>query len=236
MAASVPDLVVRTSGAEYIGEPFPEPGARVRLRPDGGPPWLVVEFGVEGVLVPSWPIRLWEVTEVEPAPEAEQISTRATRAVAFTVVRELDAWRVFGPQGQSVAWLLDCLALLTRDDVLALADALRGEPAESNERLTDRRFRRPGRSYIGLDGPSQTALELAHQAVLRAARDRDPSALAFDPVDGVDVLANPDWTNAAQAVARAVIGFVEAPADAALLILAWKSRFGDPPAVARGDE
>ena len=70
----------------------------------------------------EWPCRLFEVEAVgETQPDSSY--ENKVKGVAFRVVRELDAHRVFGPQGEYVAALIERVGRLTDAETDQLAAA-----------------------------------------------------------------------------------------------------------------
>lgn len=217
----------------FVGEPFPRPGVRVRLRADP-PPWMVVGREV-GRLLTAWPFRLWSVSDIDRNP-AQSPGDEYTQVSAFTVVEELDAWITFGNLGWRVASILDRAELLDVDDVAALAEAV--TPADESDaynqahvRWADAVARPDGQGNLASAGWGYYD---AYRAVERAARKLDdPQAFAYDTVDGVWFLTG-NWQKAAHAAMYAVMAFgspslLANQEEVELLSTAWRSRFGEPP-------
>ena len=76
----------------------------------------------ESLVGGSWPCRLFEVEPVgELITEAEH--PYKVGAHAWRVVREIEAWRALGPNGEAVAALIERAGHLTLDEAGRLADA-----------------------------------------------------------------------------------------------------------------
>ena len=116
----------RTGTVDYAaalasGEPLPE------LSGDGGfpgPGWYHLATVPTECVGMSWPCRLFEV---EPVGDVLMASAHPHKigATAVRVLREIEAHRVFGPQGVQVAALIERCATLTADEVSRL-NAARG--------------------------------------------------------------------------------------------------------------
>ena len=90
-----------------------------------GPKWLHMATVPTECVGMSWPCRLFEV---EPADDLGEDRPRHEHKIGATAVRvlaEIEAHRVFGPQGVQVAALLELCATLTADEVSRL-NAARG--------------------------------------------------------------------------------------------------------------
>jgi hypothetical protein len=100
----------------------------------------------------SWPARLFEV---EGEPVAEEGSKRGF--VTLKVIREVEAWKVFGPNGEAVARLIEQAKTLTWEQVEALTAA----------------------PYTAWDTAWDTARDAASYAARGAARDAARDAASY---------------------------------------------------------
>jgi hypothetical protein len=213
-------LQTPVSERDFAGAPYPQPGVRVRGT-GGNPPWLVVVHYIDRMGVSRWPVRLWRVTDIEAAPPGSQVSDRYTRAISVRIVEQLPAWLLFGDHGYEVTRVIDAAGRLEDEDVTVLA-AARAHAAGHVYAEAWRRWQAQARS----GSPVGCALILVHQAVDRSARRSEPSLFRYDPVDGVDVLADRTWVAAKAACLEAALGLgaphLVAPAEQALLTQAWR--------------
>jgi hypothetical protein len=99
--------------------------------PGRGPPWIVVAHSLSSVVVARWPGRLWRVKVVEAATARDQKRTGGpprpgagyTRAIAVEILREEDAWTLFGARGRNLVPVFDAAAALDREQALRLGSA-----------------------------------------------------------------------------------------------------------------
>jgi len=220
-------LATHPDGTGFIGEPYPFPGAEIQRRPDERR-WLVVDHVWDVINLPAWPIRVWRVTDVVPAPAEEQVAPWYTRASALRIVEELDAWRVFGEHGWKVAAIIERSAAIDRDDAAALANGREDGAGDAYNRAWET-WRQRGPAH---GSPIGRGLILVDRAVQRAAKAIDLSLFKFDPVDQVDVLNDRTWIRASHACLEAALAF-GAPdlvprADAGVMTAAWRARFNSP--------
>jgi hypothetical protein len=213
-------LQTPVSERDFAGAPYPQPGVRVRGT-GSNPPWLVVVHYIDRMGVSRWPVRLWRVTDIEAAPPGSQVSDWYTRAISVRIVEELPAWLLFGDHGYEATRVIDAAGRLEDEDVTVLA-AARADAAGHVYAEAWRRWQAQARS----GSPVGCALILVHQAVDRSARRSEPSLFRYDPVDGVDVLADRTWVAAKAACLEAALGLgaphLVAPAEQALLTQAWR--------------
>jgi hypothetical protein len=213
-------LQTPVSERDFAGAPYPQPGVRVRGT-GGNPPWLVVVHYIDRMGVSRWPVRLWRVTDIEAAPPGSRVSDWYTRAISVRIVEELPAWLLFGDHGYEVTRVIDAAGRLEDEDVTVLA-AARADAAGHVYAEAWRRWQAQARS----GSPVGCALILVHQAVDRSARRSEPSLFRYDPVDGVDVLADRTWVAAKAACLEAALGLgaphLVAPVEQALLTQAWR--------------
>jgi hypothetical protein len=207
----------------FSGRPYPAPGVRVVSRHGDAPPYLVVEERLDNVLVLEWPIRLWRVTAIDAA--ADQVAGSGyVRATAFTVVEEVDARVVFGPNGAEVAAIVDRASRLSADEAGLLAAAHDPGSAAIVDRAWDRFLAvvdRRGRRSLSPVGPGLTLVE---RGVIAAA-SLAGAAFELDEEDGVEVLADPTWQAARHAAMSATLA-VGAPqlldeAERQVLVAPW---------------
>jgi len=221
---------VMISDKDFRGRPYPRPGVVVRRRMFARG-WLVVDHDIETAIVGAWPIQLWLVRDVRPAPPKNQPTSRRwyTRAESAFIVEELPNWLVFGEHGQPVARILDQVGSLTEADVEALA-AARHPQAEAAYRDAWSRWT-PSSPRAGC--PVGHGLRRIDQAVIDAAKAsglRNLFTRTEDFDDGVDELTEPSWVAAASACLEAALGS-GAPGlvderERQALTQAWVSRFG----------
>jgi hypothetical protein len=104
------------AGALASGEPLPELSGAVAFP---GPGWYHLATVPTECVGMSWPCRLFEV---EPVGDVLMASAHPHKigATAVRVLREIEAHRVFGPQGVQVAALIERCVTLTADDVRRL--------------------------------------------------------------------------------------------------------------------
>lgn len=100
------------AGALATGEPLPE------LSGDGAFPgcgWYHLATVPTGCVGMEWPCRLFEV---EPVGQVQRATEHPHKigCTSVRVLREVQAHRVFGPQGAQVVALIDRAARLTRDE------------------------------------------------------------------------------------------------------------------------
>ena len=91
------------------GEPLPELPGDVQFP---GPGWYHLATVPTECVGMSWPCRLFEV---EPVGDVfmDNAHPRKIGARSVLVVREIEAHRVFGPQGEQVAALIECCRTLS---------------------------------------------------------------------------------------------------------------------------
>ena len=223
-----------TDDGEFRGHPFPRPGARVMVR-DGGLQFIQLASRPDRVGTQRWPIRLWSVTDIEPASE----NTRGGRqrpdsapvfALAFTVAEELEPWVVFGPDGWRVAAVIERAQAIGAQDAIVLAKNTPPDTADTYRRVVMRylatRAGNDGGGFVG-SGP-----RLAYDAIQEIAQRVDPSALTYDHEDGWS-LADNEWRGAAHAFMYASVAFgcreLLDSDDREQLAAAWRSMYPDPP-------
>jgi hypothetical protein len=104
------------AGALASGEPLPELSGAVAFP---GPGWYHLATVPTECGGMSWPCRLFEV---EPVGDVLMASAHPHKigATAVRVLREIEAHRVFGPQGVQVAACIERCATLTADEVSRL--------------------------------------------------------------------------------------------------------------------
>lgn len=94
-----------------------------------GPPWIVVDRDVSGIIVPNWPGRLWRVRVLEAASRRDQLPVggpplphaRYVRAISVEVLQEQDPASLFGAAGRDVARVLSAALELDRGRAEMLA-------------------------------------------------------------------------------------------------------------------
>lgn len=219
-------LQAPVSEHDFAGSPYPQPGVRVRGT-GGNPPWLVVDHYIDRMIVNRWPVRLWRVTDIEAAPPESQVSEWYTRAISVRIVEELPAWLLFGDHGDEVTSIIDAAGQLGHEDVTVLA-AARPDAAGHIYAEAWRRWQPQARS----GSPVGYALILVHHAVEQSARRSGLSVFRYDPVDGVDVLADRTWAAAEAACVEAALGLgaphLVDPTEQALLTQAWRRWLAAP--------
>ncbi|KKL46703.1 hypothetical protein LCGC14_2342960, partial [marine sediment metagenome] len=102
-----------------------EAGRRVRPKPHSGDRKLCGEGTLhaspsppEAMRYGKWPCRLFEVEGTPFIQDTDKAGFRQLR-----VKQELDAWRVFGPNGRHVEAVLERIAVCTPDEIDRLAAA-----------------------------------------------------------------------------------------------------------------
>jgi hypothetical protein len=205
----------------FEGPPYPAPGARVRGT-GGNPPWLVVDHYIDGIVVNQWPVRLWRVADIEPAPPESQVGDWYTRVISVGIVEEVPAWLLFGDHGYEVTRVIDAAARLEGGDAMSLA-AARPETAGQIYAESWRRWL----PHVPSGSPVGHALLLIHQAVERSARRTGLPLFRYDTIDEVEVLADSTWVAAGRACLEAALGLgaphLVDPTEQALLTQAWRS-------------
>ena len=84
-------------------------------------PWIVLLHSLQDVVVTDWPGILWEA-EVVDALDPQGHTGDYTRCVAVRLMRRLPPHTLFGPDGEGVAWVIECARNLTPEDAEILAD------------------------------------------------------------------------------------------------------------------
>jgi hypothetical protein len=108
----------------------------------------------------SWPCRLWEVTGDSVDHKEHKHGFRS-----LTVVGEIEAWRALGPNGSSVATLIERASGITADQAKAL-DAARGAARDAT-----RGAARVAARVAARDAARGAAGVAARDAAWGAARD-----------------------------------------------------------------
>jgi len=219
-------LKTPVSEHDFAGSPYPQPGVRVRGT-GGNPPWLVVDHYIDRIIVDRWPVRLWRVADIEAAPPGSQVSEWYTRAISVVIAEELPAWLLFGDHGYEVTSIIDRASRLDDEDVTILASA-RPDTAGQIYAEAWGRWQPQARSGSPVGG----ALMLVHHAVEQSALRCGLSLFRYDPVDGVDILADRTWVAAEGACLEAALGLgaphlVDAT-EQAVLTQAWRRWLAAP--------
>jgi len=231
-----------------------QPGEVVAMPVAGEPPWIVVCFDLDQVLVAHWPGRLLQVKlelpinpEVAAAVEAtnaEISSDRWCRAHAVEVLAELDPSTLFGSHGAAMLPVLEVAEHLDEVTVAALAAARDPEASAAYQRV----WNRWGADEIddvtlfdlGRDGgsPVGRGLLMVEDLVNLSAKST-PEASHYgradpDDPDGEELILEPRWHQAGLALIEAALalGAPEvAGGEASILLRAWHIVF---PAAVRG--
>jgi len=171
-------------------------GAKVR-NPDGGPPWIVVDHGLESIVVSKWPGKLWKVEILKAAKEQPNESANYTRAVAVRVIEELPPAVLFGPHGDAV------LEVIERARSATLRHALHPEAREIYSRAWNR--------WLGTSHQD-------HRDTLAVSPGRSPIGAGFTVIysvlssratfvvdDDGDATLTPEWAAVADAFLHAAM-------------------------------
>lgn len=227
---------------EFLGVPYPAVGVRVvfdierlfaareRLldapvdRRATGEDGLVVHEDPMAVL--TLPDRLWRVDDLKGEVRiALAPGSRWLRCQSLTVVEELPAWLVMGPQGDLVAQVIDRARSLTDEQARAIAAM---DPADEQRlvRAVWDRWLLNNRS----GSPVGCGLITLNDAVTQAARLTSPDLFGWDDEDGVEVLTDLAWQQAGAAAGAAALavgapGFVDGEENRTLA-LRWASVVG----------
>jgi hypothetical protein len=181
-----------------------------------------VDHYLDRIVLPSWPVRLWRVGNLESAGPENQISDWYTRVLSVEILEELAAWILFAPQGFEVAKIIEAAGRLDAEAVELLAAT---RPDDAGRIYGEAWSRWEAQSNWG--SPLGYGLIEIHHAVYGSARRVGPQLFRYDPVDGVDVLADPKWVVAEAACLEAALG-LGAPHlldddGRAVLTQAWQS-------------
>ena len=225
-----------------------QPGEVVAMPVVGKPPWIVVCFDLDEVLVAHWPGRLLQVTLEPPsspeiaaaveATNAEVRSDRWCRAHAVEVLAELDPSTLFGPQGAAMLPVLEVAEHLDEATVTALAAARDPEASAAYQRVWNR-WGADGIDDVtlldlGRDGgsPVGRGLLVVDDLVNQRAR-AVPGASHFgridpDDPDSEELILEPSWHQAGLALIEAALA-LGAPGlagdEASVLLRAWGAVF-----------
>ena len=227
-----------------------QPGEVVAMPVVGEPPWIVVCFDFDQVLVAHWPGRLLQV-KLEPpsspeiaaavkATNAELCSDRWCRAHSVEVLAELDPSTLFGPHGAALLPVLEVAERLNEATVAALAAARDPEASAAYQRV----WNRWGANEIddvtlldlGRDGgsPVGRGLLVVDDLVNQSAKSTPgPSHYGRtdpDDPDSVELILEPNWHQAGLALIEAALA-LGAPGvsgeDAAILLRSWSTVFSN---------
>lgn len=225
-----------------------QPGEVVAMPVAGEPPWIVVCFDLDEVLVAHWPGRLLQVKLEQPsspeiaaaveATNAEVRSDRWCRAHAVEILAELDPSTLFGPHGAAMLPVLEVAEHLDEATVTALAAARDPEASAAYQRVWNR-WGADGIDDLtlldpGRDGgsPVGRGLLVVDDLVNQSAKST-PGASHYgrtdpDDPDSVELILAPGWHSAGLALIEAALA-LGAPGvageDAAILFRAWSTVF-----------
>jgi hypothetical protein len=150
------------------------------------------------------------------------------RYKAFTVEEELPSWMIFGRHGAAVVGVIEQAEQLSTYQVASLARLDGSKEAQVYAQVWSRHAanRQSGR-LLGSRG-----LSPVFDAVERAARHSGPSnTFACDPIDEVEVLADPAWIEASHAALAAAMGLGAPEAcsthERTILLTRWLTVLGD---------
>ena len=195
-------------------------GAVLRLA-DRGPPWIVVDFALDRIIVANWPGRLWRVRVIEAASARDQRQAggqpnhQATylRAIAVEILSEQSPAVLFGPHGSNLISLFEQAASLNSQTAQRLA-AARSDAAPAAYDRVMRRWAQAAQVAVwedNLDGvlkigggsPINGGLATLHRVVFeRAISIGGPDAIAHD---GEAVTLNEPWATAAKVASDAAL-------------------------------
>ncbi len=225
-----------------------QPGEVVAMPVVGKPPWIVVCFDFDQVLVSHWPGRQLRV-KLEPpsspeiaaavkATNAEFCSDGWCRAHSVVVLAELDPSTLFGPHGAALLPVFEVAERLNEATVEALAAARDPEASAAYQRV----WNRWGATEIddvtlldlGRDGgsPVGRGLLIVDDLVNQRAR-AVPGASHFgridpDDPDSEELILEPSWHQAGLALIEAALA-LGAPGlagdEASVLLRAWGAVF-----------
>ncbi len=169
------------------GEPLPE------LTGDGefpGNTWYHAATVPTECVGMSWPCRLFEVEPVGDVHRDEK-HPHKVGARSLRVLREVEAHRVFGPQGEQVAALIERVKTLTPEEARRL-DAERDAAREWARYVASRAARHAAR-YATRYAASDAARRAAWYATRYAASDAAGALLVRDliPTEQYDILTGP---------------------------------------------
>jgi hypothetical protein len=108
-----------------------KPGQRLEVR-GPRPPWIVVNHGLESVIIARWPGSLWKVEITRALSARELAALRAyqlvpnagyTRAAVVTVLEQMPLTAFFGFHGAEVCTVIDAVDALTLERATQLAGA-----------------------------------------------------------------------------------------------------------------
>ncbi len=208
-----------TGAAQWLpanGEPIPEGGWLVEHPNPGKVGGVDEAFYLSASTVPtncpnfSWPGRLLLVEPVGAMWNPQPYSLPCKRAAnAWRVIKELPAWKLFGPQGREIETLLGQVESLAKDDPLkmsaawdaAIWDAARGASWSTIQSVVRNAVRGSSR------GAAQAAIR---NAIWDAARGGAWSGI---------------W-NAAWSAARGLLVLDLEPTTAEILMATWVSVMG----------
>ena len=235
-------LTHKGAEAEFLGTPFPAVGVRVvfdverlfaaRERLLGRPVDRHV-VGDEGLVVHedptavlTLPDRLWRVDHLGRA-RRHRPTDRWLRCGSLTVVEEVPAWLALGPYGDRVVRVIDQAHALTDEQarVIAARD-------DARERRLVRELWQRWLPRHRAGSPIAGGLAEVYEAVTGAARRTGPHLFGWDDEDGVEVLTDGSWQQAAAAAGAAALAAgapgILAAADDRELALRWTHRVGRP--------
>jgi hypothetical protein len=250
------------SNKGYVYAPLENPGAMAGAAPgvcvrnaDRGPPWIVVDHGLQSVIVSKWPGRLWRVEIIDRVSDADlrsagQSPLRAdapyTRAVAVDVLEEAPVAALFGAHGAAVCEVIAAAGEVDLDGARRLAAARPREAADAYSRAWATWLAREdlrSRDRIVPEGtlavptgrsrsPIESGLGVVYGQLFRRARAVCGDAATVSDEDDT-WLAEP-WNGAAAALLDAALAFgapdVIDDADREILTRAWRDVLGPAPA------
>ncbi|MEE9964408.1 MAG: hypothetical protein K4304_04850 [Propionicimonas sp.] len=227
-----------------------QPGEVVAMPVVGKPPWIVVCFDFDQVLVSHWPGRLLRVKLEQPSSPEIAAAVKATnaefcsdgwcRAHSVVVLAELDPSTLFGPHGAALLPVFEVAERLNEATVEALAAARDPEASAAYQRV----WNRWGANEIddvtlldlGRDGGSPVGhgLLVVDDLINRRAQ-AVPGASHFgridpDDPDSEELILEPSWHQAGLALIEAALA-LGAPGvsgeDAAILLRSWSTVFSN---------
>jgi hypothetical protein len=203
------------------------------------PPWLVVNYNLESLIVSQWPGRLWRVEVIEPVTDADVLdagggwpskSAQYIRAVSVRVIEEVPVSQLFGLHGEAVCRVIAAAGQLTLEQIRVLAatrhpDADRVYSRAWNTWLTGVREGRRG-------SPVNCGFSVLSSEVTKRARVLTGELAFFTDEEG-QIQLEPTWQAASSTLLHAAMVFgapgLCAPHDSSVLAAGWRSVMGDDP-------
>lgn len=225
-----------------------QPGEVVAMPVMGEPPWIVVCFDLDQVLVAHWPGRLLRVKLEQPSSPEIAAAVKATnaefcsdgwcRAHSVEVLAELDPSTLFGPHGAALLPVLEVAERLDEVTVTELAAARDPEASAAYQRVWNR-WGADGIDDVTLldlgragGSPVGRGLLVVDDLVNQSAKST-PGASHYgrtdpDDPDSVELILEPNWHQAGLALIEAALALGApdlAGGEASVLLRAWGAVF-----------